>query len=304
MLTKYEWQIISLVSNQWSQKPILDERMIFGAGCTEHYEDFYMGSVHVKDVALAHILLYENPSASGRHLCVESIIHFSDFASKVAELYPEYNVPKYEPSLCFHISAFFLKKLMKFFSFISPYFLHFRFPKDTQPGLLRSQNPSKKLMDLGLRLIPIEQIIKDAVESLKSKGYISWKLLLLYAILVSSAFMKGSLNLVKDSLNLVNMEKLYPGGTFRVSEMTLWIFSYFITILECIIPACFWTEPVLFFSFDWLEHERVLFFHLHYFLEYREVATFVAFNPVLAICMNRKAVCFLQQASSRVHMYM
>ncbi|KAH0458511.1 hypothetical protein IEQ34_013826 [Dendrobium chrysotoxum] len=110
-------------------------------GCTEHYEDFYMGSVHVKDVALAHILLYENPSASGRHLCVESIIHFSDFASKVAELYPEYNVPK--------------------------------FPKDTQPGLLRAQYPSKKLINLGMQFVPIEQIIKDSVESLKSKGHIS-----------------------------------------------------------------------------------------------------------------------------------
>lgn len=65
------------------------------AGCAEEYADFYMGPVHVEDVALAHILLYENPSASGRHLCVESIAHWSDFASKVAELYPNYKVPKY-----------------------------------------------------------------------------------------------------------------------------------------------------------------------------------------------------------------
>ncbi|KAG0475381.1 hypothetical protein HPP92_015067 [Vanilla planifolia] len=110
-------------------------------GCSEHYQDFYMGSVHVKDVALAHVLLYENSSASGRHLCVESIAHFSDFASKFAQLFPEYNLPK--------------------------------FPKDTQPGLLRAQNPSKKLINLGMQFIPMEQIIKDSVESLKSKGYIT-----------------------------------------------------------------------------------------------------------------------------------
>lgn len=109
-------------------------------GCSEEYANFYMGSVHVKDVALAHILVYENPSASGRHLCVESIAHWSDFASKVAEIYPEYKVP--------------------------------RFPKDTQPGLLRTQNPSKKLIELGMEFCSMEQIIKDAVESLKSKGYI------------------------------------------------------------------------------------------------------------------------------------
>lgn len=46
-------------------------------------------------------------------------------------------------------------------------------PRDTQHGLLRAKNGGKKLMDLGLEFIPMEQIIKDAVESLKSKGFIS-----------------------------------------------------------------------------------------------------------------------------------
>ncbi|KVI03743.1 NAD-dependent epimerase/dehydratase [Cynara cardunculus var. scolymus] len=110
-------------------------------GCTEIYEDFFMGSVHVKDVALAHILVYENTSATGRHLCVEAISHYGDLAAKVAELYPEYNIP--------------------------------RLAKDTQPGLLRSKAASKKLMELGLEFIPVDQIIRDSVESLKSKGFIS-----------------------------------------------------------------------------------------------------------------------------------
>ncbi|KAI7982387.1 Tetraketide alpha-pyrone reductase 1 [Camellia lanceoleosa] len=107
-------------------------------GCTDTLQDFYGGAVHVKDVALAHILVYESTSATGRHLCAESISHFGDFAAKVAEIYPEYKLAK-----------------------------------DTQPGMLRNKNPSKKLMDLGLKFIPIEQIIKDSVESLKSEGYIS-----------------------------------------------------------------------------------------------------------------------------------
>lgn len=46
-------------------------------------------------------------------------------------------------------------------------------PKDTQPGLLREKTGAKKLMDLGLDFIPMDQIIKDAVESLKSKGFVS-----------------------------------------------------------------------------------------------------------------------------------
>ncbi|BBH04604.1 NAD(P)-binding Rossmann-fold superfamily protein [Prunus dulcis] len=110
-------------------------------GCTETYENFFMGSVHFKDVALAHILVYENKSATGRHLCVEAISHYGDFVAKVAELYPEYKVPS--------------------------------LPKDTQPGLLREKNGAMKLMNLGLEFIPMDQIIKDAVESLKSKGFIS-----------------------------------------------------------------------------------------------------------------------------------
>ncbi|PWA60784.1 NAD(P)-binding Rossmann-fold superfamily protein [Artemisia annua] len=110
-------------------------------GCTDTYENNFMCSVHVKDVALAHILVYENTSATGRHLCVGAITHYGDFAAKVAELYPGYNIP--------------------------------RLPKDTQPGLLRYKTASKKLMDLGLEFIPMEQIIKDSVESLKSKGFIS-----------------------------------------------------------------------------------------------------------------------------------
>ncbi|CAN6286381.1 unnamed protein product [Urochloa humidicola] len=110
-------------------------------GCTEEYADFFMGPVHVEDVALAHILVFENPSASGRHLCVESICHWSDFAAKVAELYPNLKVPK--------------------------------LPKDTQPGLVRAEVGSKKLIALGLQISPVEKIIRDAVESLKSRGYIS-----------------------------------------------------------------------------------------------------------------------------------
>ncbi|KAG7946726.1 hypothetical protein I3843_14G057000 [Carya illinoinensis] len=110
-------------------------------GCTETYENFFMGSVHFKDVALAHILVYENKSASGRHLCVEAISHYGDFVAKVAEIYPEYEVK--------------------------------RLPKDTQPELLRTKDGSKKLMELGLQFIPMEQIIKEAVESLKSRGFIS-----------------------------------------------------------------------------------------------------------------------------------
>jgi hypothetical protein len=48
-----------------------------------------------------------------------------------------------------------------------------RFPEDTQPGLVRAEAVPKKLMALGLQFSPLEKIIKDAVESLRSRGCIA-----------------------------------------------------------------------------------------------------------------------------------
>ena len=50
------------------------------AGHTDTYDNYWLGCVHVKDVARAQILLYETPSASGRHLCVSRMLPFSNFA--------------------------------------------------------------------------------------------------------------------------------------------------------------------------------------------------------------------------------
>lgn len=48
-----------------------------------------------------------------------------------------------------------------------------RLPKDTQNGLLNTKDASKKLIDLGMEFISLEQIVKDSVESLRMKGYLS-----------------------------------------------------------------------------------------------------------------------------------
>ncbi|MCO5584009.1 hypothetical protein L7F22_037928 [Adiantum nelumboides] len=100
----------------------------------------WLGIVNVQDVARAHILLFETPTAEGRHLCTSAITHFSDFADKVAELYPQYNV--------------------------------YRFKEDTHPDLIRTDNPSTKLLTLGLSFTPEEEAIKDAVISLQEKGHL------------------------------------------------------------------------------------------------------------------------------------
>ncbi|KAH6766285.1 Rossmann-fold superfamily protein [Perilla frutescens var. hirtella] len=124
--------------------PDLNSSMKLMLGVIQDYdfaEGFFMALVHVQDVALAHLMLYENTSAAGRHLCVESLSRYEDFAEKMEILYPEYKLP--------------------------------RFPKDTQHGSVKSNAALKKLIDLGMEFTPLEQIIKDSIESLRSKGYLS-----------------------------------------------------------------------------------------------------------------------------------
>ena len=51
------------------------------------------GWVNVKDVANAHILAYEVPSANGRYCLVESVIHYSGIVKLLHDLYPSLQLP-------------------------------------------------------------------------------------------------------------------------------------------------------------------------------------------------------------------
>lgn len=60
----------------------------------ETYPNATFGWVNVKDVANAHILAFENPSASGRYCMVESVAHFSEIVQILRELYPTLQLPQ------------------------------------------------------------------------------------------------------------------------------------------------------------------------------------------------------------------
>lgn len=62
-------------------------------GSAKTYANSVQAYVHVRDVALAHILVYETPSASGRYLCAESVLHRSDVVEILAKFFPEYPIP-------------------------------------------------------------------------------------------------------------------------------------------------------------------------------------------------------------------
>eukprot|EP00252_Welwitschia_mirabilis_P026474 TRINITY_DN86_c0_g1_i2.p2 TRINITY_DN86_c0_g1~~TRINITY_DN86_c0_g1_i2.p2 ORF type:complete len:125 (-),score=17.68 TRINITY_DN86_c0_g1_i2:214-588(-) len=111
-------------------------------GCKDTYGDFWMGCVHVKDVARAQVILFENPIAKGRHLCLSKIFPYSDFADVVHRLFPHYSVPRLKDE------------------------------KRCVWNSLEFEEPSKKLMKLGMVFGKIEDAIKDSVVSLQLKSFI------------------------------------------------------------------------------------------------------------------------------------
>ncbi|XP_011078732.1 tetraketide alpha-pyrone reductase 1-like [Sesamum indicum] len=94
--------------------------------------------VDVRDVAYAHIMAFENPSAAGRYCLVERVLHHSGFLQILKKLYPSLNIPT--------ISA--------------------------------AENPThqvskEKAESLGIKFMPMEVSFKDTVESLKEKNFLT-----------------------------------------------------------------------------------------------------------------------------------
>lgn len=100
------------------------------------------GWVNVKDVANAHILAFEVPSASGRYCLVERIAHYSEIVRILRELYPSAQLPEKSA--------------------------------DDKPFVPIYQVSKEKVKSLGINYIPLEQNLKETVESLKEKGFVKF----------------------------------------------------------------------------------------------------------------------------------
>lgn len=62
-------------------------------GAVKTYTNAVQAYVDVRDVAMAHVLVYETPSASGRFLCAECVLHRGDVVDILAKLFPGYPLP-------------------------------------------------------------------------------------------------------------------------------------------------------------------------------------------------------------------
>ncbi|KAL5229307.1 hypothetical protein ABZP36_017572 [Zizania latifolia] len=112
-------------------------------GSSSTYPNFSFGWVNVKDVALAHILAYEVPSANGRYCVVARVAHYSEMVKIIREMYP--NIPL--PDKC----------------------------ANDLPLVPIYQVSKEKIRSLGLELTPLETSIQETIESLKEKGFVTFE---------------------------------------------------------------------------------------------------------------------------------
>ncbi|CAO2190450.1 unnamed protein product [Urochloa humidicola] len=111
-------------------------------GSSSTYPNFSFGWVNVKDVALAHILAYEVPSANGRYCVVERVAHYSEVVNIIRKMYPAIALP----DKC----------------------------ADDKPFVPTYQVSKEEIKSLGIELTPLETSIKETIESLKEKGFVSF----------------------------------------------------------------------------------------------------------------------------------
>ncbi|XAR60365.1 Cinnamyl-alcohol dehydrogenase [Bertholletia excelsa] len=108
---------------------------------SETYTNASFGWVNVKDVANAHIQAFEIPSANGRYCLVERVVHYSEIVQMLRKLYPSFQLPE----KC----------------------------EDDNPPMPTYQVSKEKTGSLGIEYIPLEDSLKDTVESLIEKKFFS-----------------------------------------------------------------------------------------------------------------------------------
>ncbi|KAH9296101.1 hypothetical protein KI387_039689, partial [Taxus chinensis] len=101
------------------------------------FANLTFGWVSVKDVAEAHILAFESPSANGRYLLVDKVAHYSEIVKILNKLYPGCSLP----TEC----------------------------ADDKPFPPTFKVSKEKVEKLGLKYTPIEEALRQTVESLKEK---------------------------------------------------------------------------------------------------------------------------------------
>ncbi|KAF3776664.1 Cinnamoyl-CoA reductase 1 [Nymphaea thermarum] len=115
--------------------------MKYLTGAVKTYANAVQAYVHVRDAALAHMLVFEHPSASGRYICAESMLHRGDVVAILSKLFPEYPVPT-------------------------------RCSDEINPRAKPYKFSNKRLVQLGLNFTPVRQCLYETVKNLQESGHL------------------------------------------------------------------------------------------------------------------------------------
>ncbi|KAF6161875.1 hypothetical protein GIB67_002585 [Kingdonia uniflora] len=108
-------------------------------GETERFKGYgRMAYVHIDDIALCYIRVYEEPNAHGRYLCSSVVLDNNDLVNMLAKRYPSLPVPE------------------RFEQFVRPHY-----DLDTS-----------KLHSLGFKFKGIEEMFDDCIASLREQGHL------------------------------------------------------------------------------------------------------------------------------------
>ncbi|XP_078437758.1 cinnamoyl coa reductase 1 isoform X2 [Wolffia australiana] len=111
-------------------------------GSAKSFANSVQGYVDVRDVAAAHVLVYEREGAEGRrYLCIESVLHRGDVVRILSSLFPGYPVPT-------------------------------RCSDEVNPRVKPFECSNKRLRELGMSFTPIEESLYDTVKCLQEKGHL------------------------------------------------------------------------------------------------------------------------------------
>ncbi|KAL6600304.1 hypothetical protein ACP70R_045104 [Stipagrostis hirtigluma subsp. patula] len=65
---------------------------IYLNGTKKSYRNIVVSYVDVRDVARVHVLVYEDPTAHGRYLCIGTVLHLYQLLQLLRELFPQYPI--------------------------------------------------------------------------------------------------------------------------------------------------------------------------------------------------------------------
>ncbi|KAG8056777.1 hypothetical protein GUJ93_ZPchr0002g26659 [Zizania palustris] len=110
-------------------------------GSAKKYANAVQAYVDVRDVADAHVRVFEAPGASGRYLCAERVLHREHVVHILGKLFPDYPVPT-------------------------------RCSDEVNPRKQTYKMSNKKLQDLGLQFTSVNDSLYETVRSLQEKGHL------------------------------------------------------------------------------------------------------------------------------------